>query len=148
MVALALDPDAVIRGPDLAPPAEGLYALLPLVLLLLLLTVVVLIRRRRERLCARRRQVGFMANFGLSAALGNALAEMNALLDPSRPAVMATEHETEEGRDRLGDGRMPPIRPDLPREPPGVHPRGCLPQPGTTLNWVCPTSSSPPKATH
>jgi hypothetical protein len=103
---LALVPtDAVIRGPNLPPPAEGFYALAPLVVVLLVLSALYWIRLRRIRASSRRRG-GMLASFALSVALGNALVELGAVLDATRPVAMAMQrsdcHRDVEG---VGDGR-------------------------------------------
>lgn len=79
----------VIRQPD-PPPGDGTLALAPLVLILLVFTGLAAIERRR----ARRRgaaRAGFLAGLVLSTALGNALMELNHVLDPSRPMVVQLE---------------------------------------------------------
>lgn len=103
---LALAPQgAVIRGPYLGPPPDGLYALGPLVVGLLLLSALYWIRLRRIRASSRRRG-GMLASFALSVALGNALVELGAVLDATRPVAMAMErgdhYRDVEG---VGDGR-------------------------------------------
>lgn len=104
---LALVPsDVVVRGPNLPPPAEGFYALAPLVVTLLVLSVLYWLRLRRVRASSRRRG-GVMANFALSVALGNALVELGAMLDPNRPVAMVMERgDCERDAEGVGDGRL------------------------------------------
>ncbi|MCA9709496.1 MAG: hypothetical protein KDK70_26905 [Myxococcales bacterium] len=110
MLALSLAEPMVVRGPVLTPPAEGHYALAPVVAVLLLVSLVGYIRRRRARAHAPRR-AGVMARLALSAALGNALLELNALFDPSRPVAMVMERgDYERTPDGRGDGRDPEPR--------------------------------------
>jgi hypothetical protein len=105
MLLALVPPDAVVRGPNLPPPTDGLYALAPLVVLLLVLSVLYWVRLRRVRKSARRR-AGMLPGFALSVALGNALVELGAMLEPSRPVAMAMQradgHRDDEG---VGDGR-------------------------------------------
>jgi hypothetical protein len=105
MLLALVPPDAVIRGPNLPPPPEGLYALAPLVLGLLVLSVLYWIRLRRVRASSRRRG-GILASFALSVALGNALVELGAVLDASRPVAMVMERgDCDRDVERVGDGR-------------------------------------------
>jgi hypothetical protein len=107
MLLALVTPDTVVRGPNLPPPPEALYALAPLVLGLLVLSALVWVRRRRLRASARRRG-GLLPTFALSVALGNALVELGAVLEANRPVAMAMErgdcHRDAEGP---GDGRLP-----------------------------------------
>lgn len=122
MMLLAFVPPAttVVRGPNLPPLNDGFYALAPLVVGLLVLSLLYWIRLRRVRASARRRG-GVVAGFALSVALGNALVEMSAMLEPNRPVAMAMDRNDCEREDEgVGDGRIP--RPPLSR-PPGPRPR-------------------------
>jgi len=99
-------PSAVVRGPDLPAPAEGLYAFAPIVLLILAISLWGLVRHRRERARGRRR-AGFMAGLALSGALGNALVELNVMFDPSRPVAVLMQDDTERTPEVPGDERDP-----------------------------------------
>ncbi len=101
-------PSAVVRGPDLPAPAEGLYAFAPIILFILVLSLWGLVRHRRERARGRRR-AGFMAGLALSSALGNVLVEFNAMFDPSRPVAMLMQDDTERTIEAPGDERDPPV---------------------------------------
>jgi hypothetical protein len=102
-----IGPQTVVRGPILPPATDGSYALAPLVLVLLVVSVLVWVQRRRIRASAPRR-AGVMASFALSVALGNALVELNAMLDATRPAVMEVERGIyDRDADGVGDGRWP-----------------------------------------
>jgi len=107
---LALVPhDAVVRGPYFPPATDGSYALAPLVLLLLVLSALYWIQRRRIRASSRRRG-GVLASFALSVALGNALVELDVMLDANRPMVMAMDRgDCHRDVEDLGDGRLPPV---------------------------------------
>lgn len=106
---LALVPAQAEVRVELPPPTDGLYAFAPLVVALLVLSALYWIRRRRIRASSRRR-AGVMASFALSAALGNALVEMGAMLDPSRPVVMIMERgDCEHEADEAGDGPLPSL---------------------------------------
>jgi hypothetical protein len=114
---LALAPHAtVVRGPNLPPPTDGFYTLAPLVVGLLFLSVLYWIRLRRVRASSRRRG-GMLTSFALSVALGNALVEMSAMLDPNRPVAMAMERSDREAED-VGDGRVPRAALSRPPDPP------------------------------
>lgn len=104
---LALVPSgAEIRGPYLPPPAEGFYALAPLVVGLLVLSALYWIRLRRIRASSRRRG-GVLASFALSVALGNALVELGAVLDATRPVAMAMDRgDCDRDVEGVGDGRL------------------------------------------
>lgn len=103
---LALVPSgAEIRGPYLPPPADGLVALAPLVVGLLVLSALYWIRLRRIRASSRKRG-GMLASFALSVALGNALVELGAVLDATRPVAMEMDRgDCERDDERVGDGR-------------------------------------------
>ena len=111
MILALVPPNAVVRGPYLPPPPEGFYALAPLIVGLLALSALYWIRLRRIRASARRR-AGMLPTFALSVALGNALVELGAMLDATRPVAMAMErgdcHRDVEG---VGDGRREIVRP-------------------------------------
>lgn len=105
MLLALVPPDAVVRGPNLPPPTDGFYALAPLVVLLLVLSALYWVRLRRVRKSARRR-AGMLPGFALSVALGNALAELGALLEPTRPVPMVMERaECHRNDEDVGDGR-------------------------------------------
>jgi hypothetical protein len=108
MLLALLPPDAVVRGPY--PPAtDGSYALAPLVVMLLALSALYWIRLRRIRASSRRRG-GVLASFALSVALGNALVELGAMLDATRPVAMAMERgEHDREAEGMGDGRVPSV---------------------------------------
>lgn len=108
MLLALVPPDAVVRGPYLPPATDGSFALAPLVVMLLALSALYWIQRRRIRASSRRR-AGVMASFALSVALGNALVELNAMLDATRPVAMAMERGVHDrDADGAGDGRLPP----------------------------------------
>src|SRR4051812_42120508 len=90
MLLALVPPDSVVRGPYLPPPTDGTYALAPLVVMLLALSALYWIRLRRIRASSHRRG-GMLASFALSVALGNALVDLNAMFDATRPVAMAME---------------------------------------------------------
>lgn len=106
MMLLALAPSGPeIRGPYFPPPADGLVALAPLVVGLLVLSLLYWIRLRRVRASSRRR-AGMLAGFALSVALGNALVELGAMLDATRPVAMQMDRgDCERDVEGIGDGR-------------------------------------------
>lgn len=102
---LALAPGAEIRGPFFPPPADGFVALAPLVVGLLVLSALYWIRLRRIRARVRRRG-GMVASFALAVALGNALVELGAMLDATRPVAMEMDRgDCERDDEGVGDGR-------------------------------------------
>lgn len=126
MVMLALVPSHAVVRNELPPPTDGLYALAPLVVALLVLSALYWIRLRRARASARRRGTT-VAGFALSAALGNALVELGAVLDPNRPVAMVMERgDCDRDDEGTGDGRLPP---------PPPPPRGPSPNPVEPEDW-------------
>jgi len=145
MAGLLLEP-AVVRGPDLAPPAEGLLALAPVMLVLALISLVLLFRhlRRRRRQPPSERRASFMVTLACSAALGSVLIELNAMFDPSRPVAMLVQEDRERRSDRAP--RAGPAEPRAAGAAGAAVDARCLPargrsgrrgsQPASTLNWV------------
>ncbi len=86
-----------------APPQEpqGVFALGPLALLILIVMLVMAIRARRR---FRGKRSGTMAALGFGISMGNALSELNCMLDPSRPQVTYVK-SADEDEQPPGDGR-------------------------------------------
>ncbi len=84
------------------PQSEGVFALAPVMLLLVLVMVYSAIRHRRHR----KTRAGVLANLAFGIAMGNALSELNTMLDPGRPQVVQMQRAEPEPCD-VGDGRDP-----------------------------------------
>jgi hypothetical protein len=109
---LALVPDPVITGPPPPPPAGAPLGLgLPIVVLTGLAIVWWIARRFTKAGTLRAARIG-----AFGAAIGNALMDLAAIMQPDRPSVVEIQRASDEGRRRTdaGDGdESPAIHPGM-----------------------------------
>ena len=97
---LALVPDPVITGPPPPPPAGAPLGLgLPIVVLTGLAIVWWFARRLTKAGTLRAARIG-----AFGAAIGNALMDLAAIMQPDRPSVVEIEQARDEGRRRTNAG--------------------------------------------